>query len=157
MSLQEHLKSLVFAFESIRAQNGFEFSCQEQFVLEHGREWTAAKLPGRFSRMTPRECFMNATNLVLEDPSLTYVEGFAAGVIPVHHAWVVDLDGSVIDPTWKDPENSTYFGVPFEREYLLETIQESGYYGLIDNFKMRWPLLTGADPKSKFFSKRFMS
>jgi hypothetical protein len=84
--------------------------------------------------MTAKQCFMNATLRALEDPSLTYVEGIAAWLIPFDHAWLVDRDGFVVDPTLKPRDRAgevSYFGVPFTREYLLERTKRTRYYGLM--------------------------
>jgi hypothetical protein len=38
------------------------------------------------------------------------------------HAWCVDKLCNVIDVTWKDAEQSYYFGVPFRSDFLGRTI-----------------------------------
>lgn len=54
------------------------------------------------SRQMAKECFRNAL-MMAQERSLDYVEGYALGHgIPVHHAWCLDADGKVVDPTWRD-------------------------------------------------------
>lgn len=104
------------------------------FVLQHGRPFTAAKLPDWCERGIPKECFSNATHLTLET-GLTYVEGFMLrdGLpIPIHHGWCVEGD-VVIDPTIDKPENCEYFGIPFDTEFLMLHTTTSGVYGILDN------------------------
>jgi hypothetical protein len=51
--------------------------------------------------------------VVLDNPAYTYAEGLAWHEFgPTHHAWVVDSEGSAIDPTWPKP-GTRYYGVTF--------------------------------------------
>ena len=56
-------------------------------------------------------CSCNAAVLADEDPRYVYEEGFA--FFPAdgwaNHAWVVDENGAVLDPTWQD----THAGVRY--------------------------------------------
>jgi hypothetical protein len=122
----------------------------ESFVLEHGREWQAAKRPAGLRKRRNQMCFMNATHLMQEDESLTYVEGYAARFFPTIHAWCVTPDGIVVDLTWPDPQNSHYFGVPFQREFVRATICKREYYGVLDNPQQDWPLIRGVCRPEKF-------
>jgi hypothetical protein len=80
----------------------------EKYVIEHGREYryTPGPLPGGVERGYAKECFGNcAIHVITQDTDLTYVEGFASwSMMPVAHAWLVDKDGNVIDPTWVDDD-----------------------------------------------------
>ncbi|QBQ74829.1 hypothetical protein [Caudovirales GX15bay] len=92
-----------------------------RYVLEHGRDWEPSPLPDNYGRMRPRDCFLNATVLAHMHPALRYVEGFAmhpATPFPIHHAWVVDGEDRVIDPTWEQPEDCLYRGVVFSLEHI---------------------------------------
>lgn len=74
---------------------------------------------------------MNAARLAMDNPDLTYVEGYAdSDLFPMEHAWVVDPDGRVIDNTWRKP-GTVYYGVPFTRKFLMRALGVSGYYGLL--------------------------
>lgn len=59
--------------------------------------------------------------------TLVYVEGFAAWESfdpPVHHAWVADADGRVIDPTWGYRSGGVYFGVPIVPRYIQKLLRQ---------------------------------
>jgi hypothetical protein len=43
---------------------------------------------------------------------VTYVEGYAQAILPVHHAWNVDAQGRVMEVTWEEP-GVAYFGIEF--------------------------------------------
>lgn len=109
----------------------------EEFVLTHGREYPAAPWPTEM--MTPTKCFGNAGKLVQAcQPNLTYVEGFAISAsmlevgfaLPTHHAWVVNEAGEMSDPTFRQPENSIYLGVPIPTKLYLRTILRTRYHGV---------------------------
>lgn len=82
-------------------------------------------------KMKNRECFRNAF-LTAQHYGLTYVEGLATCIIPVHHAWCVTAEGEVVDPTWKTA-GSEYFGVLIQLDEVCRISLESGYWGVLDN------------------------
>jgi len=139
------VESYLEAMVKIRARCGNKnnselvYTCPEAFVLKHGIKYEL--LLGKCERGQMKECYSNATKLAISDSNLTYVEGFASGIIPVMHAWCINEEGQVLDPTW--PDGTEYFGVPFQTDYLCKTIDEREYYGLLDNYQMNYPLLTG--------------
>jgi hypothetical protein len=106
MGIVEMLEREIAAWEMVGAPVGQNLKAA---VLKHGRayevdrEATAARIQGALG-----ECFSNAANAVIEDKiagreELTYVEGFAhRGGIVVHHAWVINADGKVLELTWRD-------------------------------------------------------
>ena len=133
-----------------------------RFVLEHGREWTPTQLQEKtpIKRGVPKQCFANSQAILVKllkkgiTDDYTYVEGYASSgdlgfLLPVHHAWLVDREGQVIDVTWNKPETSVYFGVPFRSDYVFELIERtSRYHSLIDHFPSKWELLkTPSDAK----------
>jgi hypothetical protein len=106
-----------------------------RYVAAYGEEHKAAPLPDGVQRGIPKECYKNASLLVLERSDLTYAEGFAqVGSLPgltFQHAWAVTKDGTVVDPTWDDPENSKYFGVRYERKAYLQYLYKAKLYGVL--------------------------
>jgi hypothetical protein len=116
----------------------------QEFVLRHGRVFTLDRetrpaRPARdFPATTPKECFTNALQAAAINDDLTYVEGYAYnGLLPIHHAWVVDDAGNVYDPTWeniedRDMSQDVYIGVPFETIYACITTIEKGSDTLLD-------------------------
>ena len=87
-----------------------------------------------------RECFSNSLKIAAlqygtED--LTYVEGYAASGnvgIPVHHAWLVDKDGHVIDPTWQgERRGAVYVGIPFTADFIRKEAMRRGTDTIIDH------------------------
>ena len=111
------------------------------FLLAHGRDYAIGPHSYALPRGEQGQCFMNATHLALDLPHLTYVEGkVACHGIGIDHAWCVDEEGIVVDPTIRDGHDghiSDYFGVPFKTPYLRKAIIWNGYYGLLDYFVAR--------------------
>lgn len=107
------------------------------FVLRHGKAFTPAPFTGE--RMVAKRCFTNAIYYALERPAerLLYAEGFATipGVpMLFEHAWCVTQDGTVVDPTWRDPQECVYFGVAFEPAGVAEQVMRQGWHGLLSNY-----------------------
>lgn len=105
------------------------------FYLLLGRAYRSAPLPPSVPRGVPRECYRNAGALVIDsvEPRYAYCEGYAmrGGLIPVHHAWCLDEQGCVVDPTWPHDEKSEYLGVALSRDALLRNCQETGTWGVL--------------------------
>lgn len=111
-----------------------------KFKLEFGRDYAIG--PGTFAgrRGQPKQCYANATHLALDNEALVYVEGNISMMgIPIEHAWCVDADGVVIDPTLapalKDgsfDQIGDYFGVPFRTDYVRKASLRNGVYGLLE-------------------------
>jgi hypothetical protein len=114
------------------------------FILEHGRPM-ALKLNSTHKRGPMRQCFMNAVKMATSGRLVTYCEGFALGsTMPMLHAWCVDREGRVLDPTWPYPD-AAYHGVPFKLDYVLRRVVKAEcYVSMFDDWMNDWPLLTGA-------------
>ena len=111
-------------------------------VQRHGRAYT--EFSPQSVRLGPiKLCFMNTLHLCLQQPELTYVEGWALNMIPAPHAWAVDPGGRIIETTWREPGHE-YFGIPFATSYARRAALESGFYGLLDNWN--WPNVLTDDP-----------
>ena len=109
------------------------------FVIEHGVYFQGTPLPDYCEKMEAKECFYNCT-ILSSSTGLTYVEGFVVRKdinFPIHHAWCIDDDGTVIDPTLDDPENCEYFGIPLHPDFVLEQVEISGMAGILDNYKTK--------------------
>ena len=113
-----------------------------EFLLMNGQEWRGTKwtkFRGRgYRKQTPQYCFHNSWNYSLIFPDLTYYEGYAySGLMAVHHAWCVDPDGLVVDPTWraknyKLPEDKwEYFGVGFDSRALDDWMRAKYFAGVL--------------------------
>lgn len=127
-----------------RIRSNKKYSCIEEFVLKNGQEFRSRN-GNKIKKGKMKECFRNAFHLA-EDFDLIYVEGYAtcSGLgFPIFHAWCVDQEGNVYDPTWKNGDE--YFGVPFDFMYVRKTIFRRTKFGVIDNKEMGFPLLAGKD------------
>lgn len=102
-------------------------------LLEVGREFEGGSLPPSFKRMTPRMCFANAFILASGHAGLRYCEGYAMRrdlPLLVHHAWVIDDENKVIEPTWDLRPDDSYFGIVFELEDVCQIVLETERYSL---------------------------
>lgn len=109
------------------------FPCSEAQVLGQGRFFKAQPLPREYKRGEMKACYMNAAKLALDNPELTYVEGYGTTkkiqFLPFAHAWCVDKHGNVIDPTWTD--GVAYCGVPVTTDFLRRQLLATKMYGIL--------------------------
>ena len=109
------------------------------YILENADVFAGRVLPSEYRMGEIKMCFKNAAELALADPSLTYHEGYAVGRagIPVLHAWCVDEDGGVVDPTWPtdgaDPTEWTYLGCGFQTDFVCRVLVEKETWGVLDS------------------------
>lgn len=105
------------------------------YLASYGQEWKAQALPKEYEPGKLGQCYENATQLVIHNSDLRYCEGVAytekTGSLPFLHAWAVDPDGKVVDPTWPDTQNAKYFGVVYNREAYMAHILKTKYYGVL--------------------------
>jgi hypothetical protein len=133
--LQEHIERMVQLQRSI-IDGKVKFCGIEELILALGQFDTVQALPAGISRGRMKRCFQNAYHLMLE--GYVYVEGIAMTatcLFPTFHAWCVDENGGVIDPTW--PDGVAYLGVHLRREFVLERVMKKGRYGVFGNIEAR--------------------
>lgn len=115
----------------------------QEFVREYGWWYEPSELPERFPLGKPNECHKNASELMLNDDSLIYCEGFVlykSGAIPVLHGWVTDGSGRAIDNTLQPP-GIAYAGVPFTPTFVAETmVKNLAAISLLDDWTNMYPL-----------------
>lgn len=111
-----------------------------QFMWRHGKTYSMLQPIPQEEVREAKQCFRNALLLMLNSGNeYTYVEGYAANIVPVYHAWCVDAQGHVIDPTWND-RGKAYFGVPFNNRYVVRLVDKQDHYGVLEGNEA---LLTG--------------
>lgn len=112
-----------------------------ELLISRGEAFSGESLPRRISRGTAKECFSNASLYLINNPiGHRYFEGYAVNRklrLMLHHAWVVNEQGKVIDLTWDDAEDCLYFGVSLDQKELLNRLRQTGSYGvLFRNYKV---------------------
>lgn len=115
----------------------------QEFVLEHGWWYAPAVFPKHIAIGIPEQCHTNAVDLVLDDDSLIYCEGYALineTSFPVIHAWVADGHRIAIDNTWSQP-GVAYAGVPFKSQIVNSTsLKNRAIISLLDDYQNNYPL-----------------
>ena len=115
-----YLQDLAAVIQTVGARTDWKYRGFEQLVLECGTMMELKPLPKTIKMGQPSFCYANCQRLVLKNRSLTYVEGYAMaqGVsLPLHHAWLLDANGYVIDPTW-EPFGCCYLGIPLATSWV---------------------------------------
>lgn len=136
-------------------RNGLKYGGPHDFVLGEGKEFHVPSSPPPIKIMTPKECFRNSAQMIMDDArfgeggSYEYVEGFVQGPelpFPILHAWLANkTTGEVVDPTLGWNPTSRYFGVPFKTKFLYRKLSENGYYGLFTNGDFSNKIVLGQD------------
>lgn len=116
-------------------------------LLQHARTFEPTDTnPDWFTRGPAKQGFDNATQVLVSrvaagDTGIRYAEGYAMDAelpIPMQHAWLVDEDNKVIDPTWRDTTDNLYFGIVFETSFVLNLLRIKQSAGiLVDAVGMR--------------------
>lgn len=110
-------------------------------LLKLGKHFECADYtrPLEMEQQAQNQCFSNCAGFVFYGEGYVYCEGYAvipSVGFPVHHAWLLNAEGKVIDPTWDDL-GSEYFGIAFKEEYVRKAAIRSGMYSVLDNWKFR--------------------
>jgi len=125
----------------------WSYACLSDLVSREGVAFPWASKPAHIAWGTEGECYRNAYYLATENPDYTYVEGYAFGIIPIVHAWVVDSNGTVVDNTWREDlvesEDRAYLGIPLKLSYVNKVIVRREKFGVLDCWELEWPLMTG--------------
>jgi hypothetical protein len=148
--LKRYMRMLTLAVKPLPKRR---HGCPNRFMLEFGSTFKPEPLPDNIKPGTIKYCYQNATDLMISH-KLIYCEGYALGIIPVQHAWCCTPDGKVIDPTWVgDRLGMGYFGIPFDRDYVMNKIIRTERYSIIENWNEKWPFLD--DDPYEFLSEDF--
>jgi predicted ABC-type ATPase len=135
IAAEQNLLTIFEVYTKLNKPADWKYGGSEDLVRAEGAWFVPQPLPKDVKYGKQKECFKNAFQLASNSPDkYTYVEGYAspAGVpIPIHHAWVVDKDGKVIDNTWRKP-GEAYIGVAFSNKYMLNNAFETGTYGILN-------------------------
>ncbi|VVB53357.1 Uncharacterised protein [uncultured archaeon] len=145
--VKEYLKAVVKLYKTKSKPTDFVYYGLEDFVLQNGKSFVPKERPFSVSRLPLGKCFQNAFKVFMKHPEWSYVEGFAISTdamlpIPFQHAWLVDEQGNVIDPTW-NPVGTEYFGVAFDRQFVMKTAIDRKHFGIMEDYQQGYPVLRG--------------
>jgi len=121
--------------DQLNSRSEFRYKSIQRLILEHGKSFlTRIKSPFRGKQ---KACFQNCFNAIWEYREFRYCEGFATDddlSLAISHAWLINDNDDVIDPTWDETRTgSTYFGVIFHREFVIEMTTLTRHYGILNN------------------------
>ena len=98
-----------------------------------GPKMAPLELPPDFAVMEANSCFLNCWKLAMDNPDLTYCEGYAYWQsLPLEHAWIETPNGDIVDPTWSGiPDayghDAIYMGVRFSTEFVMSNSIRTGW------------------------------
>lgn len=106
----------------------WKHQCFEGAILASGRlmipQHNNYAMLGDKSKHFTGQCYSVSKELALADPSLIYCEGYAFAErmnsrFPLRHAWLINENGIVIDPTW-GTAGVWYYGVSFSTNWVKD-------------------------------------
>jgi hypothetical protein len=116
-------------------QSDLRFKSAFRLILDNGKPFTNRILPSPF-RGKVKQCYKNCFDMLWKPQDAYYCEGYAIADgldLAIAHAWLIDDEMRVIDPTWDDDSvGATYFGVVFNQEHVFEIGKIAKYYGILD-------------------------
>lgn len=146
--LAEYLKAEVAMLRSANHVPDINGYCSmTDFILRNGRAMKAGTVCWALGK---QNCFQHAAEAAMLERSITYCEGYAISIIPVHHAWLLDSAGNVIETTWPEV-GQAYFGIPFRTDYVRRQVKEQKHYSMLDQWETDWPTIR--TDKSKWLRK----
>jgi hypothetical protein len=126
-----HVDLLVTLFGA----QGHQGSLTHQLIQQYGTTGWAKKPCPEDLQGNMGQCYYNAMVMAVNHPERwTYCEGYAVletlGV-PMEHAWCLDSNGNVVDPTWEGAAD--YFGVRINSIDLMRIANKTEYHGVFCN------------------------
>ena len=122
--------------DRIYKKSSFYYKNNQLLVLKDGLPFLKRLEPSPV-KGKPKLCYKNCFQALWNYPELNYCEGFATSnevPLAVSHAWLVNDDSEVVDPTWDEKYTGcTYFGVVFNKKFLREIALKTKHYGILDN------------------------
>jgi len=131
------LKAEAELIENMSEGVSFRYKSNQQLILGNGKPFL------EIVRLIPfkgksKQCFQNCYQALWDYPEFSYCEGFALKnnmSIALSHAWLVNDNMEVIDPTWTKETSAevAYFGVVFTKKFVMETAAKTKCYGILDS------------------------
>jgi hypothetical protein len=156
----EHEKELLqylFDVREVRLKNhhrsggNFKYAGFEDYLIQHGTFFTPKHLPPTVRPMMVSQCYENAFRVASRSKAFHYVEGVALSLIPVDHAFCVNAEGDVVDPTWASGRTElglAYIGVELDLTEVKAS-RRVGTLSLSGDYRRGWPVLQGKEVRAK--------
>ena len=113
-----------------------------EHLLNHARFFNPpsddSELPEWCVQGEMKQCYLNSiTGLMGAPDDVYYTEGYAFvdGLtgFPIQHGWLTTSNGDVIDPTWRDNKGVVYYGIRYNRDYVMDVVYETEMAGILVN------------------------
>ncbi|MDJ0718464.1 MAG: hypothetical protein QNJ54_30270 [Prochloraceae cyanobacterium] len=118
--LKQYLQQHADLIKKINYQPDWKYQSFEELILKIGVDLKAIDLPEDIELGMPKSCYWNCQQIIKKQPDLIYCEGYALikeVPLPFKHAWLINSDKKVIDPTWETP-GLEYIGIPFNNKWV---------------------------------------
>jgi hypothetical protein len=148
---RELLQYLRWLKDHVVAQEGWLYRGPADYLLQQGQFFEPQSATHGMPVGIPRYCYANAYRFAqISGGTLRYAEGVGRTSSPrgsIHdHAWCVDEDGRVVDPTWggplQPPAGAAYFGAIFDLDLVGRARKgQKASASVLDDWRNNYPLL----------------
>lgn len=123
----------------------------DRWLLDNGEDMTSLnqvecppELVGE-----PNGCFYNAGRIATFNSGYTYCEGLALSpdqvkrgwAFHIHHGWLIDSDGNIVDPTWEP--GGEYYGFRFQAGLHHDLLGEHKFWDVLYYFANNYTKVDG--------------
>lgn len=134
---------------------GWKYGGTGDYLMSEGKEFDVPSEPPQIKLGTPKECYSNSANTMLDSGGgkYDYAEGLYISPhlpFPIEHAWLVDkATGTVVDPTLGWQPKARYFGVQYPKVFVIKKMLQHKYYGIHSGGEMGNDIVFGIDKDYK--------
>jgi len=149
--IQTHLEQIVAIYKNFQNPEIKYFGVAD-LILHYGKQYTNIINHNKYG--PKKQCYYNSFKLATTC-DLIYCEGFAinkaVNYFPFEHAWCIDHEDNVIDPTWDD--GIDYFGIAFSTNFVVELALKTGCAGVLGELNDLKMILKNGFNQSDLHSK----
>jgi len=142
--LLAYLQKSVESLNSINRNFLGKYKSNEALVLDYGIIFNKQIKPSSI-KGKPSLYYQNCYEIMCDNPDLHYCEGFAVHEklpLPLTHAWLINNESEVIDPTWLDRGETAYLGVVFNKSFITKRLIQTQSFAVIESdYKQDYKML----------------
>lgn len=136
---KEFLRSRLNSIIRFRKDNGNihkQYYLEVELILKYGMGFKRViPLPVGVRKRKEQQCYQNVYQAICDNPGkYYYCEGYASidGRFFCRHAWLINKNCEVIDPTWGDGKH--YYGIIFKFPYVMNSMAKVGkFISMLEN------------------------
>ena len=129
--LYNYIKDLSENINAYNIKNYYEWFSKNSKLYDIINKPESVKVQRR-NKTKIKRCFDNCYHAVYQEKDLKYIIGYTYSIIPIEHAFLINENNEVIDPTlsintsgYKDRYGSEYMGIEIPRDILTSILMDN--------------------------------